>query len=1196
MKRFVMTAVLALVGCSRELPPDLVVQCEEDADCPGALVCVVELQTCLTPDAAAGRTCGDGIVARDGSEQCDDGALNADEPGACRTTCMQGICGDAIVDPGEQCDDGNDENEDPCLSTCEHNACGDGVAELAEASEECDDGNAILNDHCLPGCALNVCGDGVVDELDEACDDGNGVDGDACRNDCGLNVCGDGVVFTGVEVCDVGDTADGDGCRGDCRKVEACGDAVQDAGEECDDGNLNPADGCDACASVVWRRRVVAGSASAVAPALNVPLPGLGCLEGEGPTGLLVQDGCLVRRFDVVARTLELVAGASQCGFAGDGGPATAALLNNPAGMAVDASGRIYLADRGNHRVRRIELDGTINTVVGDGVAGFGGDGGPAAAARLSSPSDVSIDPAGRILIADTGNHRVRVIDLDGRARTLIGTGANGNSGDGGLATAAAIAAPEFVHARPSGGAFASAGSSSVRFVEATAGAPLVRAVSGLFHGTMCNPTGVGDELWVGTYSGHLAAFYDVFDTDGLLTTTLMPYGGGSDFHLGFIEGGGVITGRSHTLRDLDGEIIAGSATATRLIAGDVASAVAMGVSDLEPIGGGAFVIADEVAQRLVVVDNAGLVDRVQSIGEVLANGRVTGPSGLARDGDGALYIGDNKNRIWRLELAGDVVTLVEERLTMVVGMPNYWAGRVGGMAPVPSGGYVVTDLDLDTAGAFGIPSTGGDGCYPDIVVTNDSVAVFVDVCTDTVRAALAFDNAPYLAGTGTAGFNGDGVATASMLNNPSALATDGSAVFIADAGNGRLRRLDPDGTLTTLAGPGTPGPLQGRRLGDANFGNIVRMAYLDGDLLVATSTQVLRVDGSFDPDSRIEPLAGAFDEPGLGVGDATSLAGAASAVAIPDRGVLVAQSHRMALVELDTRVARPGIGIIDGFAPDADPLMPPGLVSARYAALGVRFSAIAGSGGSYLYADEGDHSLWQLDAGGEPEAWTVHKLAGLGPGLQDGPLAAARFDAPSGVALADDGSIFVADATHHVIRKIDATTDEVETIAGTPGIAGIYGDGGDAHEALFDTPRALALHPDGTLFIVDAGNGRVRALAPDGRISTVIGDGTASSTGEGAPASSFPLDDPRGLALDGFGNLFITAHDVVRVVLAPDAGPPSGDSQVITILGRAPRTEYPERTLRCLTAPAVIDDGRVAVADACNGLVLELTLEPAQP
>ncbi len=98
----------------------------------------------------------------------------------------------------------------------------------------------------------------------------------------------------------------------------------------------------------------------------------------------------------------------------GDGGPATLALLNHPSGVATDSSGNMYIADRDNHRIRRITADGTIATVAGTSTAGSGGDGGLAVLAQLDAPTSVSVDAAGNLYIADTGNQRVRKITPSG--------------------------------------------------------------------------------------------------------------------------------------------------------------------------------------------------------------------------------------------------------------------------------------------------------------------------------------------------------------------------------------------------------------------------------------------------------------------------------------------------------------------------------------------------------------------------------------------------------------------------------------------------------------------------------------------------------------------------------------------------------------------------------------------------------------
>lgn len=115
------------------------------------------------------------------------------------------------------------------------------------------------------------------------------------------------------------------------------------------------------------------------------------------------------------------VAGTGTRGSAGDGGPGTDAELNFPAGLAVDSAGAVFVADTQNHRIRRIGSDGTITTVAGNGVQGSGGDGGPAIEASLHGPSDVWVDGVGRIFIADEGNDRVRRVDEAGVITTIAG-------------------------------------------------------------------------------------------------------------------------------------------------------------------------------------------------------------------------------------------------------------------------------------------------------------------------------------------------------------------------------------------------------------------------------------------------------------------------------------------------------------------------------------------------------------------------------------------------------------------------------------------------------------------------------------------------------------------------------------------------------------------------------------------------------
>ncbi len=146
--------------------------------------------------------------------------------------------------------------------------------------------------------------------------------------------------------------------------------------------------------------------------------------------------------------TIATVAGDGTAGYSGDGGPATAAQLDSPSGVAADATGNLYIADTDNHRIRKVDALGIITTVAGDGTAG---DGGPAAAAQLNSPSGVAVDADGNLYIADTGNHRIRKVDALGIITTAAGDGTAGDGGDDGPAAAAQLDSPSGVAADADG-------------------------------------------------------------------------------------------------------------------------------------------------------------------------------------------------------------------------------------------------------------------------------------------------------------------------------------------------------------------------------------------------------------------------------------------------------------------------------------------------------------------------------------------------------------------------------------------------------------------------------------------------------------------------------------------------------------------------------------------------------------------------
>lgn len=149
--------------------------------------------------------------------------------------------------------------------------------------------------------------------------------------------------------------------------------------------------------------------------------------------------------------TLTIVAGTGEEGFSGDGGSATAARLSQPSALALRADGTLLIADTGNHRIRSVSTAAIITTLAGTGTPGNTGDGGPASSALLRHPSGLAVDSGGNLLVSDTGNHRIRRISPAGTITAVAGTGEEGDSGDGGSAKDSTFQTPTALLALPDG-------------------------------------------------------------------------------------------------------------------------------------------------------------------------------------------------------------------------------------------------------------------------------------------------------------------------------------------------------------------------------------------------------------------------------------------------------------------------------------------------------------------------------------------------------------------------------------------------------------------------------------------------------------------------------------------------------------------------------------------------------------------------
>jgi sugar lactone lactonase YvrE len=318
--------------------------------------------------------------------------------------------------------------------------------------------------------------------------------------------------------------------------------------------------------------------------------------------------------------------------------------------------------------------------------------------------------------------------------------------------------------------------------------------------------------------------------------------------------------------------------------------------------------------------------------------------------------------------------------------------------------------------------------------------------------------------GTGKVGFSGDGgPATQAALNSPSDLVVDAAGnLFFSDSNNNRVRKVSPDGKITTIAGGGArlPTAAEGGPATQAHFGTLYGLA-MDAaeNLLVADfgSNRIWRVSPS---------------------GTLTTVAGNGKTGASGDNGPAVKAS-------LNGPV---------GLAVDTTG----NLFIADYFNNRVRMVNPAGT-------------ITTVAGGGNP-------TDGLGDG---GPATQARLRLPNMAVPDQTGHLFISDVLNHRVRMV-SPDGIIRTVAGGGKPADGLGDGGPATEASLNIPDGLALDAGGNLFIADNLHFRVRKVGPVGIITTAAGTGQAGSAGDGGPATEARLDAPAGLTVDRAGNLFI--------------------------------------------------------------------------
>jgi sugar lactone lactonase YvrE len=515
------------------------------------------------------------------------------------------------------------------------------------------------------------------------------------------------------------------------------------------------------------------------------------------------------------------VAGIGVAGYSGDGGPATNASLNLPYAVAFDANGNLFIADSYNNRIRKMDTNGVITTVVGNGTGAFFGDGGTATNASLSNPCDVRVDTFGNLLIVDNANARIRKLGANGIITTVAGNGTNAFYGDGSSATNASLNYPLGVAVDASGNLYiADAGNQRIRKV-GTNGIIVTLAGIGTYgfsgdggpatNANLWTPVGMALDASGNLYIGdNGSSRIRAVGTNGIITTVV---GGGTN---GFGDG---LAATNASLFSPNGVLV-------------------------DPSGN--LFIADTGDQRIRKVDSNGIISTVAGNGTLtysgdggpVLNASLGGPTDVTVDFAGNLLIADSGNaRIRKVSTNGIITTIAgggtnspgdglaatNARLNSIYGVAldalgNLFISTVGDarIHKMSTNGIITTIAGNGTNGysGDGEAATNASMYYPQGLAVDPAGNVFVaDETNQRIRKIGTNGIITTVAGNGSGNYgigtySGDGgPATNAGLNAPYAVAVDAlSNLFIADLGNCRVRKVNASGTITTFAGNGTSG------------------------------------------------------------------------------------------------------------------------------------------------------------------------------------------------------------------------------------------------------------------------------------------------------------------------------------------------------------------------------------------------------
>ena len=839
----------------------------------------------------------------------------------------------------------------------------------------------------------------------------------------------------------------------------------------------------------------------------------------------------VIRRVSTTG-TITTVAGTRNvANFRGDGGAATAAWLNTPTGLTVDAAGNLYIADSNSHRVRRVDTSGVITTYAGTGTAASGGDGGLATLATLNRPLAVLAVP-GHLLISEGDGQKVRrVSQFPGSSTTITtvaGTGATGYSGDGGPATSAALGYPiglsrdafgqvylaEFDNARvrrflgPPDAAVITGLSPSANAVQVFFSAPFAFQQGVSQFVAQCSTPGGPGGIGFGSGSAIFVPNLGLGYSYTCIVTTQA-------------AGGAVVSNPAGPVLVPLANSASLSAPASVVLNDPVT--IQATVNGNAPVGGQVTFLADGVPINGCQSVSVTAQTPIQGLASCTTSSLAVGTHQLAASWGG------NGGAAPNAGASTQPRSIAVALLPQTIVFPNptdqpsnaapFTVSATGGGSGNPVAFSSLTNKVCFTSGANGstVTLTGLTGDCT-IQATQGGNATFA-AATPVSRSFIvepSVAGVPILstvAGTGVAGSGASGVAAASTPNTrPVGVARDAFGnVYVAEFNAGAIRRIDANGLVTDFA---------------SGLGGLIWGIATDAAGNVYTAT------GSANRVHKITPAGVASVFAGTGAPGFSGDGGPATAAQLWEpRGVAVDAAGNVYISDANNnRVRR--------VAPDGT------------------ISTVAGSG-DFRFAGDG------------------------------GPATAAGVNTPEALAVDAAGTLYFGEINSSRIRKV-SPAGIISTIAGN-GSRGTSPDGSVALGNSIDTPRGLALDAAGNVFVALMGEHRIRRITPAGLIYTVAGSGAAADGATGVPAVGTAINFPSHVAVDADGSVIFTEEGGNKTRRVSFPAPTAPGAPVITAV-----TVSFDRVELAFAAPNDGYSGILEFTVTCGALSVVVVRPPA--